>query len=363
MARIVYGVSGEGSGHSSRAHAMGTYLQSRGHTVRMVSYDRGLRNLRDHFDVTETAGLHIANKDNRVSVPRTVTENVAKLPAFRRSLGEVRRKLFTEFKPDAVITDFEPLTAYLAWYCKVPLISLDNQHRMRYMESPCPPGLDKDAQLTRLVIRMMVPRPAVSLATTFYFGKVKNDHTFLFPPILREDVRAITPSHGDHVLVYLSFGFDSFLDRLRALPDRQFVVYGYDRTAQEGNLAFRPFSREGFLRDMATSAAVIATAGFTTLTEALYYRKPYLALPMKGQFEQQLNAFLVEHLGYGLNGQTGTAEILDSFFNGLNRFDERLQNYRAEDNAAIERKLDALLANDASALYEIWRGQSGAKAQ
>lgn len=346
MARIVYGVSGEGSGHSSRAHAMGSYLQSRGHAIKMMSYDRGLRNLRDHFDVTETAGLHIANKDNRVSVPRTVTENLAKLPAFRRSMATARRELFRAFKPDAVITDFEPLSAYLAWYCGVPLISLDNQHRMRYMESPCPPNLANDARLTGLVIRMMVPKPAVSLATTFYFGKVKNDHTFLFPPILRDDVRAITSSKSEAVLVYLSFGFDSFLETLRAKADHQFVVYGYDRTAQEGNLAFRPFSRDGFLRDMASSRAVIATAGFTTLTEALYYRKPYLALPMKGQFEQELNGFLVEHLGYGLNGTDRFTEFLTN----VEKFEDKLQAYRAEDNSAIEQKLDELLADNARQL-------------
>lgn len=325
---------------------MGAYLQSRGHTIKMVSYDRGLRNLRDHFDVTETAGLHIANKDNRVSVSRTITENLAKLPEFRRSVGKIRRELFTKFKPDAVITDFEPLTAYLAWYGKVPLISLDNQHRMRYMEYPCPPRLTKDARLTGLVIRLMVPRPAVSLATTFCFGNLKNDHTFLFPPILRDDVRAITPSRGEHILVYLSFGFDSYLDRLRARTDQSYVVYGYDKTAQEGRLTYRPFSREGFLRDMATSKAVIATAGFTTLTEALYYRKPYLALPMKGQFEQQLNGFLVEHLGYGLNDGEGQPAILDDFLGNLGRFDEKLKDYRAEDNTAIEQKLDELLADD-----------------
>jgi len=333
---------------------MGAYLESRGHTIKMMSYDRGLRNLRDHFDVTETAGLHIANKDNRVSVPRTVTENLAKLAEFRRSITKVRREHFDEYKPDAVITDFEPLSAYLAWFCKVPLISLDNQHRMRYMEYPCPQGLAKDARLTGLVIRMMVPRPAVSLATTFYFGKVKNNHTFLFPPILRDDVRAIAPSHGEQVLVYLSFGFDSFLERLRACADQQFVVYGYDRTTQEGNLAFRPFSRKGFLRDMAQSKAVIATAGFTTLTEALYYRKPYLALPMQGQFEQQLNGFLVEHLGYGLNG----TEKLTVFLDGLSGFDESLKAYRAEDNSAIEQKLDALLAEDCALLKRYHAGET-----
>ena len=316
----------------------------------MVSYDRGLRNLREHFDVTETAGLHIANKDNRVSVPRTISENMRKLPAFRNSVVQIRRKLFSEFKPDAVISDFEPVTSYLALFCRVPLISLDNQHRMRYMEYPCPPGLRGDARLTGLVIRLMVPRPSVSLATTFYFGKLKNDHTFLFPPILREEVRAITPSLGDPVLVYLSFGFDRFLECLRKRTHTKFVVYGYDRTAQEGHLTFRPFSREGFLRDMASSRAVIATAGFTTLTEALYYRKPYLALPMKGQFEQQLNGYLVEHLGYGLNAPDGQEEIVDRFLEGLDSFDDALKGYRAEDNSAIEAKLDELLANDAAML-------------
>jgi len=352
VARIVYGVSGEGSGHSSRAYAVGAYLISRGHTVKMVSYDRGLRNLSGHFDVTETAGLNIANQDNQVSIPRTVTVNLRKLPAFRRSVARIRRELFIDFNPDAVITDFEPVTAYLAWARGVPLISLDNQHRMRYMEYPRPPDLANDARLTELVIRLMVPRPAVSLATTFYFGKVKNAHTFLFPPILRDEVRAIAPTRGEHVLVYFSFGFDTFLDALRRRTQCNFIVYGYDRSAQEGNITFQPFSREGFLHHMASSRAVIATAGFTTLTEALYYRKPYLALPMKGQFEQELNGFLVEHLGYGLNAREGREDTLDRFLGSLGASEAALQAYRAEDNSAIEAKLDELLADDAALMWK-----------
>lgn len=355
MARIVYGISGEGSGHSSRAHAMGEHLEARGHDVRMVSYDRGLRNLRDRFDVFEIVGLHIANRDNKVSVPRTVTENFAKSPKMFAKFRELRRTLFVEFRPDAVITDFEPMTAYLAWLRKVPLVSLDNQHRIRYMEYPCPPGLDMDRRTTDLVIKLMVPRPDVSLATTFYFSKPTNEHTFLFPPILREEVRAVTPSRGDHVLVYLSFGFDSFLERLRPHTGEHFIVYGYDRDDADGNFTFRKFSRDGFLRDMATSKAVMATAGFTTLTEGLYYRKPYLALPMRGQFEQQLNGYLIEQLGYGMNAPEGDAESIRRFLNSLATFEAKLTAYRAEDNSAIEAKLDELLANDCAELRRFAR--------
>ena len=71
MAKIVYGVSGEGSGHSSRAREIINHLEQLGHTVKVVSYDRGYRNLKNDFDVFETEGLHIASSDNRVSKVKT----------------------------------------------------------------------------------------------------------------------------------------------------------------------------------------------------------------------------------------------------------------------------------------------------
>ena len=67
MAKIVYGVSGEGSGHSSKAREMIKDLKQLGHSVKVVSYDRGHNNLKSDFDVFETEGLHIASSDNRVS--------------------------------------------------------------------------------------------------------------------------------------------------------------------------------------------------------------------------------------------------------------------------------------------------------
>jgi len=43
MAKIVYCVSGEGSGHSSRARVMAKHLEKKGPTVKIVSYDRGVK--------------------------------------------------------------------------------------------------------------------------------------------------------------------------------------------------------------------------------------------------------------------------------------------------------------------------------
>ena len=306
MAKLIYGVSGEGSGHSSRAHEMICHLESAGHTVKVASYDRGFRNLSPDFDVLEIEGLHIASADNKVSVVETFTENLRRVSGGVRKLRELRQ-VFHELEPHAVITDFEPMTAYLANHYGLPLITIDNQHRMRYMTYPCPEELERDAPLTETVIRAMVPRPDVSLVTTFYFGELKNDRTFLFPPILRRQVLELECLHDGPILIYCTQAFESLLEQLRGFTRERFVVYGFDRSDTEANLEFRTFSADGFLDDLACSKAVVATAGFTLMTESLYLRKPYLALPMRGQFEQELNAIMLDELGYGKNGREETA--------------------------------------------------------
>ncbi len=50
MAKIVYGVSGEGSGHSSRPREMAKHLVEKGHEVKIVSYDHILVYLSFGFD-------------------------------------------------------------------------------------------------------------------------------------------------------------------------------------------------------------------------------------------------------------------------------------------------------------------------
>ena len=329
MARIVYGVSGEGSGHSSRAREMLRHLVARGHEVRVVSYDQGVTNLADDFDVFEVEGLSIATEENRVKVVETFTENLKRLPSGLRRLQEMRRSCFDEFGPDCVITDFEPSTAYLAMKEGLPLVTLDNQHRMRYMRYPVPEGLSGSARVTETVIRALVPRPDVSLVTTFFFGELKNERTFLFPPILRREVLEAEPAREDVVVVYFTKAFDGYLDLLRACSRERFRVYGTDHSGTDGNLDFQPRSRDGFLADVARSKAVVSTAGFTLMTECLHLGKPLLALPMEGQFEQELNAHLLDELGYGKNGRARDAASLGDFLYRLPDYAAALETYPA----------------------------------
>jgi uncharacterized protein (TIGR00661 family) len=293
--------------------------------------------------VLEIEGLHIESADNKVSLVRTFTQNIARLSDGLRSLRELRDRLFREFRPDLVITDFEPMTAYLANHYDLPLVTIDNQHRMRYMRYERPKELELDARVAETVIRAIVPRPDVSLVTTFVHGEVKNERTFLFPPILGREVLALEPEPGEHVLVYFTGAYAELLEQLRRCPRERFRVYGFDREAEEGNLAFRPFSRAGFLEDLRTCKAVVATAGFTLMSEALHLGKPMLAFPMAGQFEQELNALLLDQSACGRNGRSRHPALLGDFLYRLPEHHAALAARPPDDQDAIKRKLDELL--------------------
>lgn len=346
MAKIVYGVSGEGSGHSSRSREMLTHLQQLGHRVKVVSYDRGYANLKDDFDVFETEGLHIASLDNRVSKIKTFTDNLQRLSKGHAKLQALRKRLFKKFQPDCVITDFEPMTAYLANHYDLPLITIDNQHRLRYMSYPCPAHLQTERRMTTTIIRAMVPRPDVSLVTTFYYGEPKNNRTFFFPPILRQEILSLQPTYGKHVLIYLTSGFETFLKRLKSFTRESFIVYGAGKEGSDGHLTFKAFSKTGFLHDLASCKAVMATAGFTLMTESFYLRKPYLAMPMRGQFEQEINGFLLARLKYGINLRRVTIEAVGNFLYRVPDFAENLKAYQARDNSAIKARLAELLVDN-----------------
>ena len=344
MSRIIYGFSGEGSGHATRTREMAEYLIGQGHELKLASYDRGFAALHQDFDVVEIEGLTIASADNRVSVLKTIRDNLKRLPEELSSLRKMN-SVFNDFKPDVVVCDFEPLTGYLAEHFDLPLITVDNQHNMRYVKHELPPHHGVEARVTKEIVRAMVPWPSVSLIISFVEAQTTNDFSFVFPPIVSRRIRDLVPSNKGHTLVYLTSGFDSLLPVLQEFTEEQFFIYGYDRHEVDGNLHFFPKSQVQFANHLASANAVIATAGFTLMSEALFLRKPYMALPMKGQYEQELNAWQLTQSGYGLGCEKPDADVIGHFLYRREEYRQQLKNYPSDDGTAIKQRLGELVAD------------------
>jgi uncharacterized protein (TIGR00661 family) len=342
MANILYGVNGEGAGHSTRAKEVLRHLTRQGHTVHVASFDRGLKNLSDEFEVTEIYGLRLAYVNNRVRYNRTLAKNLLSAPKAAKSSRELMR-LADRWQIELVITDFEPMTCHVGHRKKVPVIAIDNQHAITNCEVSYPKEFRKDAAATKLVTKLMTPRADAHLVISFFPAEVKKKNTFLFSPLLREEVLSAKATESDDVLVYVTSPSPKLAEMLEGVRC-SFLAYGFGREGKVGNVTYKKPSLEGFMRDLVGCKAIIANAGFSLISEALHLGKPYLAIPVAHQFEQIFNAHYVDKMGYGAYWKELEKEKIDSFLFNLEKYRENLRNYPRQDNSALLRKLDLLIA-------------------
>lgn len=305
MARIVYGVAGEGFGHSSRSHLIGQHLIDAGHDVLFVASRKSLNYLHRHFgrQVHAAFGLSLVYDNRTLSPLSTLAANTSRFIASRACIARFYTDTLDPFEPDVVISDFEPVSAWWAWRRGVPFVSVNHQHLL----TMCRLQHESSEWLSRLnasaVTRCHYVGAAAYIILNFFRAPVTNDRAVLTPPVVRPIVESVEPTQGEHILVYTSDSSWSsrLLDTLHAFPHQPFRIYGFDRSEKIGNCELRKTSTDGFVADVASSRGVIATGGFTLISECLHFGKKMLLLPIQGQYEQVLNACYAEKLGFGLH--------------------------------------------------------------
>jgi len=297
--------------------------------------------------VHEIWGLSIVTEDNEVQKRGTLIE-VLKGAATGWPKNLQRYWEVTErFGPELVISDFETWSAYYGHNHMLPVICLDNIQAVRRLWHPPEilAGRKSDWRMTKAIIKAKIPTARHYLITSFFDAPTRLERTTVVPPILRQEILDATPSEGDHILVYqTSDSFSGLADQLRAI-DLPFRIYGLrrdiDADVVDENMTFRPFSEAGFIDDLASCKGVIASAGFTLVGEALHLGKPYLATPVRGQFEQVMNGRYIDHLGYGIEDECLDEFTVQAFINHLDGFKEALASYPRSDNEEMFDQLRA----------------------
>jgi uncharacterized protein (TIGR00661 family) len=193
----------------------------------------------------------------------------------------------------------------------------------------------------------MTPHADAYLVISFFTAPVRKRNTFIFPPLLRQEILKAVPMQGEHVLVYVTSPAPALVKPLSTVRKR-FIAYGFGHQGDAGNIIYKKPSLEGFLHDLTSAAAIIANSGFSLVTEALHLGKPYLAVPVEHQFEQIFNAYWLEKTGYGAYWEDLNKERIESFLYNLPLYREKLAEYPRQGNAALLAKLDALIATHSS---------------
>jgi len=73
--KILYGVAGEGYGHSSRALILADYLEKKGHEVIILTYGQAYKVLKKRFKCFKVKGLHLIFEKSILRKRKTVKYN------------------------------------------------------------------------------------------------------------------------------------------------------------------------------------------------------------------------------------------------------------------------------------------------
>jgi uncharacterized protein (TIGR00661 family) len=356
--KILYGVVGEGMGHAMRSRVILEHLVAEGHELEIMASGRAVDFLGKRFQgVNRIHGLHMIYDENRVRLGRTLWSNVLAGAAAVPHQIAAYFDLVSEFRPEAVISDFESWTYFYAKAHRLPIVSIDNMQVINRCSHPDEvlAGHEAEFALTKAFVKSKLPFCDRYLITTFFYPELRKDRTALFPPILRPEILAATRSAGDHLLVYQTAEGNEGLAALLAGSGVECRVYGLRRGIAaeqvEGNVRYRPFSEAGFIADLASARAVVAGGGFTLMGEAVYLGKPMLAIPVERQFEQVLNGRWLERLGYGrMVERLEDAAQLAAFLDAVPGCAARLADHHQDGNRLILAEVDHLLDQAASGM-------------
>lgn len=345
MVKIWYSVFGEGMGHAMRSLPIIEHL-SKKHKLLITAGDSAYPYLRKKLNenVYPIKSAHFFIENNEIIIWKTINNFLKTLP--KDSSLNIRKifNLIKRFKPDIIISDFEPASHYFANFFGIPLISIDNIHALTKCQIDVEDKYKPLLFASQSLVNIMHPPANHYIITTLCDMKKKEDNVDLFMPILRKEIFKANSSKSDFILVYQTSSTNiKLVEELKKINEK-FVFYGMKKEVKEKNIQFKNFSADGFVNDFAKCKAVILNGGFTGISEALYLRKPMLIIPVKGQFEQIFNGMTIKKMGIGQWKEEVDSYTIKKFISKISVFEKNLKKVKKWDNSKLIERLDYLIS-------------------
>ena len=281
--KVLYALQGTGNGHVARARELVPLISQTCEIDILVAGNQSQIDL--GFPVRfKKFGLTMKyNTSGGVSYFKSVFGNRP-----LRFLKDVFSLPVKEY--DLVVIDFEAIASYACLLRGVK--SLQLSHQAAYW-SKLTPRPEPHVWHWEFVLRHMSPS---HYKIGFHFNAYD---TFILPPIIRSEVRKLTPTHGAHYTVYLpAYNAATLAQWFKKFPKELFTVFTKEKNVSNTlNCTFLSVDNELFMNSICDSKGLICSAGFEGPAEAMYLGKKLLITPIIGQYEQAANAICAEREG------------------------------------------------------------------
>ncbi len=374
--RIAFAVQGEGRGHLTQAIAMADMLQKHGHTLTCVIVGSSMnRQLPDFFVkkfnvplVTVASPNFVTDKNSKsINLAKTMVQNIMQMATYAGSVKKIK-DLLKAYQPDLLINFYEPLIGWLAVTSKTPFKIISIAHQFIYLHPlfKFPGGEKIESTAIKWYTKMTAFGSSKMLAISMYNLPTRaNEKLQVCPPLLRTELFGLRPKEDDFVLVYLlnSGYIPEIISYHKKDPSMKLICFTDSKEVKEHykgklvvdeNLTFYSLNDVRFLDLMSRCKALVCTAGFESVCEAMYLDKPVMMVPVAGHYEQYCNALDASKIGAGIYAETFDLSILKDgiqiydrqkntgYRNWVNSFEtvvmDAIQTSLSDENASAQNK-------------------------
>jgi uncharacterized protein (TIGR00661 family) len=293
--KIFYAVQATGNGHISRAMELLPHLQQYGEVDIFLSGDNSNLQLDAPIKYRSKGislyynckgGLDYWQMIKGIQ-PLRVREEIRDLPVD---------------KYDLVLNDFDYITSAACARKKVASIHVG--HQASFMSSLTPRPAKKSTAGEWLLKHYVKATHQIGLHFQSY-------DDFIIGAVVKQDILQADPSDDNYITVYLpSYCEPQLQEIFQRFKDIRFEIFSKESKAvrEEGNIRFIPVNKQFFNKSLIHCTGIISGGGFETPAEALHLGKKIIAIPIRGQYEQQCNAEALRQMGV-----TCLSTIDDSF--------------------------------------------------
>jgi len=343
MARILYALMGDARGHMNHALMVAQGLNR--HEFLFVGGGKAVYLKSLGYSVEEVPFAATFYKNNRVDIPVTVG-NAVKIFSGRKKILKRLVEIITAFDPDLIISDYEYFTPLAARALGRDCVSFDHQHIVTHCRYEPPPIQRLGRWMLKFIANRFYSNCSRFIIISFFrLPPLDASMTEVLPPLIRKSVAEHSPTEGDHVLVYqTSATFSKLFPVLEEMKSR-FVIYGFGALPPRRNMEFKAVSDHGFLEDLASSRYCIVNGGHNVISEALFLGKPVFCFPIGGAYEQFINAYFVQQLGFGEYSISSKPikAMLDGFELRLAHYGDSIRQGDFYGNEVVRRRLEELI--------------------
>lgn len=321
--KILFGVQGTGNGHVSRAREIIPHLRKYAQVDVLLSgtqvdvdlsYPIKYRMHGLGFTFGKSGGINYWETFKNLRGDKLVKE-IASLP-------------ISDY--DFIISDFEPVSAWAAYFKEKMCVGLSHQSAFLSPLSPRPAEREKFGEF---LLRKFVP---INYPIAFHFQAYDS---FIHTPIIRSEIRQLQSTDYGHITVYHpAFDDKILIQEFKKIKNFNFEIFSkHARTSYaDGNVKVSPIDNNLFLESFASCYGVICAAGFETPAEALFLGKKLLVIPMQGQYEQKCNAAALAEMGVPVFENFET-DFSEEFNNWIFKSDNIKVDYPDETEKIVEK--------------------------